>query len=76
MLQSMGLQRVGHDWATERQQFDSVCVCSVAQSCPTLGDPVGCSPPAPSVHGILQARVLEQFAISFSNGSSQSRDQT
>ena len=62
------------DWMTT--VWLSVCVCSVTQSCPTLGDPVGCSPPAPSVHGILQARVLEQFAISFSNGSSQSRDQT
>ena len=31
----------------------------VAQSCPTLGDPVDCSPPGSSVHGILQARILE-----------------
>ena len=36
-----------------------------AQSCPTLGDPVGCSPPG-SVHGILQARILEWVAIPFS----------
>ena len=35
-----------------------------------------CSPPGSSVHGILQARVLEQIAISFSRGSSQLRDQT
>ena len=33
---------------------------------PTLSDPKDCSPPGPSVHGILQARVLEQVAISFS----------
>ena len=41
-----------------------------AQSCPTLCDPVDCSPPGPSVHGSLQARILEWFAISFSRGSS------
>ena len=35
----------------------------VAQSCPTLGDPVDCSPPVSSVHGIFQARVLEWGAM-------------
>ena len=35
----------------------------VAQSCPTLWDPMGCSPPGSSVHGVLQARVLEWVAI-------------
>ena len=35
----------------------------VAQSCPTLSDPMNCSPPGSSVHGILQARVLEWGAI-------------
>ena len=38
-----------------------------AQSCPALFDPMGCSPPGSSVHGIFQARVLEWTAISFSN---------
>ena len=38
----------------------------VAQSCPTLSDPLDCSPPGSSVHGILQARVLEWGAIAFS----------
>jgi len=42
----------------------SVHVCSVARSCPTLRDPVDCSPSGSSVHGILQARVLEWVAIS------------
>ena len=37
-----------------------------AQSCPTLCDPMDCSPPSSSIHGILQARVLEWGAISFS----------
>ena len=48
----------------------------VAQSCPTLCDPVDCSPPGSSIHGILQARILEWVAISFSRGSSWPRDQT
>ena len=48
----------------------------VAQSCLTLCDPVDCSLPGFSVHGILQARVLEWVAISFSRGSSQHRDWT
>ena len=38
----------------------------VAQSCPTLSDPMDCSLPGSSVHGILQARVLEWIAIAFS----------
>ena len=45
-------------------------LCSVAQSCPTLCDPLDCSPPGSSVHGILQARILEWAAISFSGGPS------
>ena len=38
-------------------------VCLVAQSCPTLCDPVDCSPPDSSVHGVLQARILEWVAM-------------
>ena len=48
----------------------------VAQSCPTLFDPVDCSPPGSSVPGIVQARILEWVATSSSRGSSQPRDQT
>ena len=48
----------------------------VSQSCLTLCDPVDCSPPGSSVHGILQARILEWIAISFYRGSSQPRDRT
>ena len=48
----------------------------VAQSRPTLCNPVDCSPPGSSVHGILQARILEWVAVSFSRGSSQPRDRT
>ena len=48
----------------------------VAQSCPTLWDPMDCSLPGSSVHGIFQAIVLEWLAIFFSRGSSQPRDRT
>ena len=47
----------------------------VSQSCPTLSDPMDCSSPGSSVHGILQARILEWIAIPFSGESSQPRDQ-
>ena len=46
------------------------------QSCLTLCDPVGYSPPGSSVHGILQARLLEWVAILFSRESFEPRDQT
>ena len=48
----------------------------VTQSCPTLCDPVDCSLPGSLVHGILQARILQWVAISFSRGSSWPRDRT
>ena len=48
----------------------------VTQSCPTPCDPMDCSLPGSSVHGILQARILEWVAIPFSRGSSQPSDQT
>ena len=48
----------------------------VAQSCPTLCNPMDCSLPGSSVHGIFQAIVLEWIAISFSRGSSWPRDWT
>ena len=47
--------------------------CLVAQSCSTLCNPMDYKPPGSSVHGILQARILEWVAISFSRGSSQPR---
>ena len=48
----------------------------VAQSCLTLCNPMECSLPGSSVHGILQARILEWVAIPFSRGSSQPREWT
>ena len=46
------------------------------KSCPTLWDPMDCSLPGSSIHGIFQARILERVAISFSRGSSRPRDRT
>ena len=56
-----------------------VCVHTRAkslQSCLTLGNPMDCSPPGSSVHGILQAGVLEWVAMPSSRGSSRPRDGT
>ena len=50
--------------------------CENAHSYLTLLDPMDCSPLGSSIHGILQARILEWVAIPFSGGSSQPRDQT
>ena len=51
-------------------------MCSVPRSCLTLCDPMDCSPPGSSIHGIFQARVLEWVAISFFKGFSWPRDGT
>ena len=48
----------------------NMCVCSVTHSCLTLCDPMGCTLPDSSVHGIFQARILEWVIISYSKGSS------
>ena len=62
------------------ERYGKVCVCARvcarAQLCPTLCNPIDCSPPGSSVHGILQARILEWTAISYSKGFSQPRDGT
>ena len=69
----IGRQLLYH-WATwETLKYSSSLV---AKSCLTLGDPMDCSPPGSSVHGILQARLLEWVATSFSRGSFQPRNQT
>ena len=49
-------------------------VCPYAQLCPTLCDPMDCSPPGSSVHEIIQARILEWVAIFSSRGSFLPRD--
>ena len=50
--------------------------CLVAQSCLILCNPMGCSPPGSTVHGVSQARIPEWVTITFSRGSSQPRDRT
>ena len=47
----------------------AAAAAKLLQSCPTLHDPMDCSPPGSSIHGILQARVLEWGAIAFSTPS-------
>ena len=54
------LQLLQHYWSGHQ-------IRSVAQSCPTLSDPIDCSLPGSSVYGIFQARVLEWVAIAFSD---------
>ena len=61
-------------WTTWKAPF-CYC-CSVAKLCPTLWDPMDWRMPGSSVHGILQARILEWVASPFSRGSSRPRDRT
>ena len=62
--------------ATAMCKWYEVKWSEVAQSCPTLCDPIDYSLPGSSVHGIFQAIVLEWIVISFSRGSSQPRART
>ena len=66
---TLALDRIS-PWSYRKLQV----VC--AQSCPTLCDPMNCSLPGSSIHGILQARILEWVVIAFSRGSSRPRDST
>ena len=86
-LQSMGSQRVRHDWATsffawnvpwylEFSWRDLCEAVKLTQSCLTLCDPMDCSPPGSSIHGIFQASILKWVAISSSSRSSWPRDWT
>ena len=67
-------------WTARRSKQSTLKECEskseVAQSCLTLCDPLDCSLPGSSLHGIFQARVLEWVGISFFRGSSQPRDWT
>ena len=66
----MASVQYGYFWSVR------LCCCWVAQSCLTLWDPTDCSLPGSSVHGILQARILEWVAIPFCGGYSWPRDWT
>ena len=64
--------------ATKHRVPSLLCewVSEVAQSCPTLCDPMDCNPPGSSIHGISQAWILEWATIPFARGSSEPRDWT
>ena len=63
------IQPPGGTLCLGNELYDSVgySAAKSLQSCPTLSNPMDCSPPGSSVHGIFQVRVLEWVAISFSN---------
>ena len=80
-VQPLGLRHIkGKWWHLSITSFSPNFCCQLcllfAQSCPTLCDPLDCSLPGSSVHGILQARILKWLAIPFSRGSSLPRDRT
>ena len=68
--------RIWMVWDFQRRDMKVTSESEVAQSSPTLCDPMDCSLPGASVQGIFQARVLEWVPISFSRGSSWLRDWT
>ena len=68
------MYNVGLSRCQDRKREELVVL--VANSCPTLCDPMDCSPPGSSVHGISQSWILEWVAISSSRGSSRPRNQT
>ena len=84
LLDALPIQVITEDWVEFPAQHDRLffVIClymkmnEVTQSCLTLCDPVDCSLPGLSVHGIFQARVPEWVAISFSRGYSWPRDWT
>ena len=59
--------QTGQSSLSSVQQINGESESEVAQLCPTLCNPMDCSPPGFSVHGIFQARVLECVAITDSN---------
>ena len=70
-------QTFSHSWFISSMILNKAKAKVLAtQLCPTLCDPTNCNPPGSSVHGILQAGILEWIVIPFSRGSSQPRDQT
>ena len=67
------------NWGLEKKVTFPGAACvhaKLLQSCPTLCDPMDCSPPGSPVHGILRARILEWVAMPSSRGSSQRTDRT
>ena len=76
-LLNLGQWHLDYNGALSRKVLAERCVCvSVAQLCPTFCSPMDCNLPSSSLHGILQARILEWGAISYSREYSQPRDRT
>ena len=77
---SVPLTSQGHNSLATFHRFalyshcSALCCAKSLQSCSTLCDSMGCSPPGFSVHGILQARMLEWVPLPSSRGSSRPRD--
>ena len=70
-INSRSRERTNEIWQTAKIKYKMracLCVCSVAQSCLTLCDPMDSSPPGSSVRGIFQAGILEWADISYSKG--------
>ena len=87
LVSSLGTRDLGSLWSLTFLSLLLVCCCLdlliflavlccavLLQSCPTLCNPRDCSPPGSSVHGVLQARILEWVAMPSSRGSSRRRD--
>ena len=73
---ALGFRACADSFRPVSHDYGLCSCCLVAQSCPTLPDPMDCSPPGSSVRGILQARILEQVAAPSSRGSSWPRDRS
>ena len=72
---SLPSETLGKPWSVIRTQ-QIMCVCAKPLQGSTFCDPMDCSLPSSSAHGILQARILEWVAMTSSRGSSQPRDRT
>ena len=69
-LENCGLRLRGGNQGLDTIRGRRMCVCLVAQSCSALCDPMDCGPPGSSIHGIIQAGILERVAMPSSRGSS------
>ena len=67
LLRTMGYMQETTNNPLFLEKMGCMCMCSVAQWYPTLCDPMDCSPPGSSVHGVFLARIFEWVAISFSS---------
>ena len=76
LMRWMKLEPIIQSEVSQKEKHQYSMWSEVTQSCPTLSDPMDCSPSGSPIYGISQARILEWVAISFSRGSFQHRDWT